>query len=78
MRLINLNVPFFRVKKCKKIQLSNKSNKYDFFAFFHLKMIFFCENEASSEHLNLSRRIFFVSEVFGNFKFYFQHLYVNL
>ena len=59
--VIHLNVPNllfyekkpFRVKKMQKtvktIQISNKCNKYEFFAFFSLKNSFFCENEASSE-----------------------------
>ena len=55
-------------KTVKTIQISNKCNKYEFFAFFSLKNRFFCENEASSEHLNVSRRIFFVSDVFWNFQ----------
>ena len=68
--IIHLNVPNllqfyekipFEVKKVQKtvksMYLSNKCNKYEFFAFF-------CENEASLEHLNVSPRIFFVSDVF--------------
>ena len=71
--VIHLNVPnllqfyekmYIRVKKMQKtvktIQLSNKCNKNEFFAIFSLKNQFFCENEASSEHLNVSSRIFFV------------------
>jgi hypothetical protein len=52
------------LKTVKTIQLSNKCNKYEFFAFSSLKNDYFCENEASSEHLNVSSRIFFVSDVF--------------
>ena len=55
-------------KTVKTIQLSIKCNKFEFFAFFSLKNKFFRENEASPEHLNVSRRIFFVSDVFRNFQ----------
>ena len=71
--VIHLNVPnllkfyekmYYRVKKMQKtvktMLLSNKCNKNEFFAFFSLKNQLFCETEASSEHLNVSRRIFFV------------------
>ena len=51
-------------KTIKTIQLSNKCNKNEFLAFISLKNQLFCENEASSEHLNVSGRIFFVSDVF--------------
>ena len=51
-------------KTVKTMQFSNKCNKYEFFAFYSLKNVFFCENEASSEHLNVLSRIFFVSDVF--------------
>ena len=65
----------FRVKKMQKtvktMHVSNECNKYEFFAFFHLKLDFFCENEASLEHLNVLSHIFFVSEVFGNFEVLF-------
>ena len=60
-------------KTVKNIQLSYKCNKFEFFAFFSIKNGLFCENEASSEHLNVSRRIFFVSEVFRNFQVKFSN-----
>ena len=45
-------------------------NIYASFTLFALIFLsgFFCENEASSEHLNVSRCIFFVSDVFLNFQ----------
>ena len=47
-------------KKSKNQKLNHRfiieieCNKFEFFAFFSLKNYFFCENEASSEHLNVS------------------------
>mgnify|MGYP001226636653 CR=1 FL=1 len=51
-------------KTVNSVQLSTKCNKYEFFALFLHKNLIFCKNEASSEHLNVSCRIFFVSDIF--------------
>ena len=58
-------------KTVKTIQISNKCNKYEFYAFFHLKIDFFVKMKQVQTfkfNLNASRRIFFVSDVFWSFQ----------